>query len=930
MNAFAVELRRLRKLRLLTQQELSRAAKVPLRTISDLERGISQQPHPATVRKLAAGLRLTGAELAGFQSAARATVPNAADQASSSPASAMAAGAAETRSKGKTEPKGRSRAAGLAAVQTLPRDIGSFTGRKDQLRELLDKEDPAAAGGIWVVDGMAGVGKTAFALHAAHRLAERFPDGQLFLELRGHIPDQAPADPADALSSLLQTIGIDARQIPQGTQERVRLWRDRLAGKRLILLLDDAADTNQVRPLLPGTPGCLVLVTSRARLTALEDVRVISLRTLPPDEAALLFVRLASRPALSPADPAVEEIVRLSGCLPLAVGILAALLRHHDAWTPAWLAADLAAARSRIGLMHAENRSVADAFALSYRDLGSDEQLLFRRLGMYPGTDIDVYAAAALNGTAVATTRRILDALYNQHLIGEPGAGRYRLHDLLREHAGQLAGNEQPSEHQAALGRLLDYYLHAVRAADRHLARHAPPVAETDDARPEIPDMGTRQAATDWMETERLNLHAAVIATLPRSPAYAAAIPAAMSAFLRAQGHWDQARILSRTAIEAARRTRDRHAQAVALIDLAKVQRMTSDFTSAIASGHNALRLYRALGDRSGQADALTHTGWVRYLVDDFTGASASLSQARDLYRLIGHPAGEADALIHLAHVFNVTGDLPGATSSLSRARDLYRDLRDLAGEADVLEGLGLVQSQNGPFAAAVATLAESVKLYQGLGDRWNEAWGLNFLAYTQIRMGALAPAVSNLALALQIFGALGNQYAKATALNYLGMAHRLGGDYPAATTAQEEALKLYRTHHSQVGESNALREIGLLQLVTGDLQAASASHAQALEISQKVNNLVGEAECRNNIGDILLATGPAQAFDSYERALLICRDTTAQLEEGRSLEGIGICELRDDRPGEASKHLRQALTIYQRLGSPNSRHLETLLRLLS
>ena len=466
MSAFAVELKRLRKLRLLTQQKLSDAARVPLRTISDLERGVSQQPHPDTVRKLAAALGLAGAELAGFHAAARV--------------------AADQRAEREAKATGRGHG-GVAAARTLPRDADSFTGRTEQLAELLDVADPAAQGSIWVVDGMAGVGKTTFALHAAHQLAGHFPDGQLFLELRGHVPDQPPADPADALASLLQTLGVDAGQIPPGTPERARLWRDRLAGKQLLLLLDDAAGSEQVRPLLPGTPGCLVLVTSRPRLTALENIRVVSLGIMGSHEAALLFVRLAARTSLSPGDPAIQEIVRLCGYLPLAIAIMAARLRHRQAWTPAWLAADLAAARSRPELMRAENQSVAAAFTLSYKDLGHGEQELFRRLGSYPGTDIDRYAAAALNGTDPDTARRQLDALYDRHLISEPYVpGRYLLHDLLREHARDLAEADPPAARRAAISRLLDYYLSAARAAGKHLAKQPPPGADMDG----VPEIG--------------------------------------------------------------------------------------------------------------------------------------------------------------------------------------------------------------------------------------------------------------------------------------------------------------------------------------------------------------------------------------------------------------------------------------------------------
>ena len=290
-----------------------------------------------------------------------------------------------------------------AATRTLPRDIASFTGRQQELEQLA--EAAAGAGGvvgIHAIGGMAGVGKTAFAVHAAHRLADRFPAGQIFLPLHGHTPGQQPVDPADALASLLLTAGVPAGQIPPGLEARMALWRDRLAGRQLLLVLDDAASSEQVLPLLPGAGGSLVLVTSRRHLSALEDATAVSLDTLPPGEAAALLVRLAGRAGLSPDDPAVAEITRLCGYLPLAIGMVARQLHHHPAWSAAGRAAELAAARDRLELMATENLSVAAAFDLSYADLTGDQQRLFRRLGLHPGADIDAYAAAALDGTDLA------------------------------------------------------------------------------------------------------------------------------------------------------------------------------------------------------------------------------------------------------------------------------------------------------------------------------------------------------------------------------------------------------------------------------------------------------------------------------------------------------------------------------------------------
>ena len=368
---FAGLLRQLRAEAGLTQEELAEAAGLSPRSVSDLERGIHRTAHKDTALLLADALGLAEPARALFVAAARGQGP-AADVLAARQGAAPGAFAAATRG--------------------LPRDIAAFTGRQAELAQLMGTLTAVAAGGgvvgIHAIDGMAGIGKTTFAVHAAHRLAGSFPDGQFFLPLHAHTAGQRPVDPADALASLLLTAGVPAAQIPPGLEARAARWRDHVAGKKILLVLDDAAGHEQVRPLLPGTAGSLVLVTSRRRLTALEDAAVISLDTLPPAEAAALLARLAARPGLRAGDPAVGEITRLCGYLPLAIGMLASQLRHHPAWTAADLAAGLAAARDRLALMRAENLSVAAAFGLSYHDLTAGQQRLFRRLGLHPGPQL--------------------------------------------------------------------------------------------------------------------------------------------------------------------------------------------------------------------------------------------------------------------------------------------------------------------------------------------------------------------------------------------------------------------------------------------------------------------------------------------------------------------------------------------------------------
>jgi transcriptional regulator with XRE-family HTH domain len=321
-------LRRLRDEAGLTQDELAEAARVSQRAVSDLERGINRTARKDTAVLLAGALGLNGHARELFVAAARGRAPAG---------EALAAAAREAGTAGSV----------AAASRTLPRDIASFTGRQDELGQLMARwaEAAAAAGGggvvsVHAIGGMAGIGKTTFAVHAAHRLAGRFPDGQVFLPLHAHTPGQRPVDPADALASLLLTAGVPAAQIPPGTDARAARWRDHAAGQKILLVLDDAAGHEQVRPLLPGTPGSLVLITSRRRLAALEDAAVVSLDTLAPGEATGLLARLAGRTDVTAGDAAVGELAALCGYLPLAIGMAGRQLAHHTSWTPADLAAD--------------------------------------------------------------------------------------------------------------------------------------------------------------------------------------------------------------------------------------------------------------------------------------------------------------------------------------------------------------------------------------------------------------------------------------------------------------------------------------------------------------------------------------------------------------------------------------------------------------
>jgi tetratricopeptide (TPR) repeat protein/transcriptional regulator with XRE-family HTH domain len=865
---FSALLRRLRTDIRLTQEELASAANLSRRAVSDLERGVATTPQKETVRLLADALHLTGPARAQFEAVAR--------------------GRPLTSGSG---------AAAAAAMRSLPRDVASFTGRQRELDQLAKAAAVGAGGavGIHAIGGMAGVGKTAFALHAAHQLAEMFPGGQIFLLLHGHTPGQQPVDPADALAGLLLTIGVPAAQIPPGLQARMALWRDRLAGKQLLLVLDDAASSEQVRPLLPGTSGSLVLVTSRRRLSALDDATAISLDTLTPGEAAELVVRLAGRARLSPADPAVAEITRLCGYLPLALGMVARQLHHHPAWAPARRAAELASARDRLELMVTENVSVAAAFDLSYTDLTEDQQRLFRRLGLHPGAEVDDYAAAALDGADLAAARRGLEALYDQHLLTEPAQGRYRMHDLIREHARALAHRlDSDADRAAATTRLLDYYQHTAARAGALIARHARPVPATAvGAIPAaVPDLAELDQALSWARAERASLLACLDhATATGQHARVVILTAGIAGLMDRDGPPADAITRHTAAVQAAHYLGDRLSEANALNDLGIAHRIANDFPASAEILERALGIYRDLGDRLGQANALYHLGGARCL----------------------------------------TGDYAAATQTLERSLGIYRDLSDRLGQANVLDYLGIVRRQTGDYAAAAQVKEEALGIYRDLGDRLGQAHALSTLGDVRRRTGDYAAAARDLELALDVYRDLCDRHGQATALFILGAVRRQAGDYAAAARDLELALRIYRDLGQRLGEANAVSDLGTVRRLTGDYAAAARDLELALRIYRDLGDRGGEADTLNERGTLHLVSGELTlAEECHHQALELARAIASSWDEARALASLGRCALAGSHAAEAGDLMRQALEIFQQIGAAEARDLQAELAALT
>ena len=803
----------------------------------------------------------------------------------SAPAASTAPSAPDTRSDS-TQPQARP----VTAPRQLPGDTALFTGRDDELGQLLAltertlAEQTPGAAAIAVIDGMGGIGKTALAVHAGHRLAPHFPDGQLFLDLYGFAPDRPAREPGDALAELLSALGVPPQRIPAQTEARAALYRDRLALTRTLVVLDNAADEAQVRPLVPAAAGCLVLVTSRRRLKAFDDAVPLPLDVLPPDLAVTLLRRAAR--VHSPSNPAQdarwERAAELCGHLPLALAIAGALLRTGGkAWDLQRLIDRLTARRpgDELAGYTDETRSLTAVFGLSYRQLPEQERLLLRRLGLLPGAEIDAHAAAALLDADPDAADRLLEHLADHSLLIGADPGRYRVHDLVHAHARSLAVNLDPDpERAAARDRLLHYYAYTAQTASLLVARYPRP--EPDGEAPaHVPELPDPDAARAWLRAELPNLTAAHAHARGRGLAeHELALAAGMAEILRADGPWNRCLEIHQAAAETARRCgrSASAAQATALTDLGRVRFVSDDYPGAGEAHAQALEIYRALGHRLGEANSLHGLGRVRYLSGDYPAAHSTLTRALEIYRVLGHRLGEASALAELARVGSVTGDFPEAEDAATQALEIYREIGHRQGEATVLGDLGVLRSLAGD--------------YRGAGEATR--------------------------MALDIYSRSGIRHGEAVALTGLGRVCYMLGDYPGATDALARALEIYEEIGSRQGWANALTHLGRVRSLTGDHAGAEDALTQALQTYREIGDRADGAWALNHYAATLATAGRHRlALAPYQEALAVHRELNKPDDEAVSLEGIGECHFAEGDSAQGAAHLNQALAIYRRLG---------------
>ena len=700
---------------------------------------------------------------------------------------------------------------------SLPPDTAAFTGRDEELGKVISAADAAGTGGVIAVNaigGMAGMGKTALAVHAAHALRDRFPDRQLFIDLHAHTPGREPVRPEDALAVLLAAAGVDTQGLPDDLDGRAAMWRDKMARQRALLVLDNAASTTQIAPLLPGDGPCLVLVTSRRHLGDLPGtVTQVPLDVLPPPQAAEMFTRLAPRAADNPDQ--VAEVARLAGFLPLALSLLARLFARHQSWTLADLTAET---RTSLLTLTAEHNNVATAFEVSYRHLEPAQQQFFRLLGLHPGTAIEAYAAAALAATTLNDATELLDSLHREGLLTETGHRRYRMHDLLRRYARDHAAADPAASSQQPVNRLLDYYQHTATRAEAFIAVHTQPgpspVVPAGLPTPALTDAGQALA---WARADRASLLACLDDAIHAGQhARVVALTSGIAALLRYDGPWTD--------------TVTRHKAA------------------AEAASH--------LGDRLGEANAITHLGAIVWRMGQYTAALRPLEQARQIYRDLGDGLGEANTMFYMGAALHQSGESHRGSQMLKQALEIFRDLGDRLGQANALLFLGEVPWMTADYQGMPGALEEALHIFSDIGNQRGQAHALVYLGCARRKAGDYPGAAQALEQALDIFRNSGSPSGKATALGERGAVHWATGELAEAEECYLQALELSRAISSSYDEAHALAGLGRCAFASGHAPQADVLLRQALEIFQRI----GAVEAQDLLAEVNGLVGPPPA----------------------------------------------------------------------
>jgi tetratricopeptide (TPR) repeat protein len=681
----------------------------------------------------------------------------------------------------------------------LPFDVYGFIGRSDELSRLDEAiRDPTSAVVISAVSGTAGVGKTALAVHWAHRVADRFPDGQLYVDLRGYAPDQ-PVSPEDALGGFLRALGVDGATLPPGLPERAAQYRTLLSDRRMLVVLDNAYSVAQVRPLLPGGASCLVLVTSRddlGGLVAREGARRIDLDLLPPDDGMVLLRTLAGDRV--DAEPgAAAELVRFCAGLPLTLRVAAEVAAMRPSASLADLVAELSDEHSRLHLFAVgldERTAVRAVFSWSYHRLPPPAMRMFRLLGLHPGADLDGYAAAALAGTDLAGAQRLMGVLVRAHLVREDTPGRYGMHDLLRAYAAERAGDDAEPERHVALTRLLHHYLSTAMAAmdlvvPAERARRPRVAPATGPA----PVLDTTGHAQDWLDAERANLVAVSgLAADGGWPTQAGYLAATVYRYFYTRAHYQDALTMHSNALRAAGIHGDRYGEATARLGLGAGCHHLGRYDEAIGHYEQALARFRELGGDPVEARALSNLGILYAELGRYQEALDHYRQALARHEEAGNLVGVATTRGWVGLELGRQGHYDEAVEHLERSLAAFREMEFPVREVEMLLDLGQVHLWAGRHDAAFDAIQAALTLAERVEDRFHEADAHNVLAEILYATGQADEALDSFETALTLAGERGQRELQARALSGMAEIFAAAGEDDRAREHWQAVLDIY------------------------------------------------------------------------------------------------------------------------------------------
>lgn len=713
---------------------------------------------------------------------------------------------------------------------TLPYDLPDFTGRDEELGRLLEVGRAPAGRGTRIigVDGMGGSGKTALAVHAAHLLAADYPDGQLFVDLRGFSPGEKAQEPGAVLHSLLRTLGVPDERIPDDLERRTTLWRTVSAQRKLLLVLDNAAGAAQVRPLLPASENCLAVLTGRVRMLDLDGAEWLSLGLLSADDSATLLTRMlgADRTAAEPR--AVARLVGLCGGLPLALRVTTARLRNRPRWTVQYLVDRLADETRRLRELSAGERSVEATLRLSYQAMEEEQRAAFRLLGLHPGSAIDVHSAAALLGTDARDAEDVLEDLLDAHLLEQHEAGLYGFHDLVRTYA--MSVREAEDDAQGAVERLVSYYTLATDQACEVLfpGRHR----YGDQPEPgaaELPRLDDDERALRWFDRE----HEALLAVVAQAGTHGMHRTAAFLArnvlfYLHLRGHYEEFRVVNRVAVTACRQLDDPVLLSLSLCNLAVGQWWLGDFHDGITVAREALELIGGNDPRT-RAFSIEVLGLLHGALGDFDEARAYLAQGIALHRELGMDRAEAEALVNLSTVQTWSGHYAEGAVLAARATELNRRLGEHNHEISSLSWLALAHLGLGEDERARACLSQALELCDESRQPGNVAFVLAHWARVCQRLGEVSLAAEHAERALDLVATGGTVLRQSSVVNVVGSVHLRAG-------AADRAMELHRRAHElatrlgyRIEIARALHGMAEAAQALGDRTTASR-HRRAAE----------------------------------------------------------------------------------------------------